>query len=270
LLSNKLLENKQALCNIVKRIACEAGELTLEFFDESGCGDYEIKDNSSPVTEADLKAELFIEKSLKDITPELYMVGEETIEDGREIPDLGQQEYFWLVDPLDGTKEFISGSGDYTVNIALINKGEPVLGVVYAPYTGELYAGCGEGTATRWLEETNNEKSIKVRKPPSKGITVVASRSHGSADDMQKFLEQYKVEKLTKRGSSLKICIVAAGKADIYPRLGPTCEWDIAAGDAILRSAGGVITDLSGNPMSYGHAERKFLNPKFLAKSQYM
>lgn len=262
--SEKLLSHPKALCNIIRRVAIQAGELTLNHFDESGYQGAEIKGDGSPVTIADREAELVIEKELKNITPDIPMVGEEACEQGR-IPDLSGSEYFWLVDALDGTKEFISGSGDYTVNIALIHAGTPLLGVVYAPVKGELYAGCGPGTAVRYMEETDKEKPIQVRTPPAEGLTVVASANHSNEEKLQSFLSEYKVAKLLKRGSSLKICTVAAGKADLYPRLGPTCEWDIAAGDAVLRAAGGIITDLDGNDFSYGHSERKFLNGEFIA-----
>lgn len=263
-MSQKLLEHPAALCNILKRIAIEAGELTLEYFDETGYHGADAKGDGSPVTEADRAAEEVIEKALAGLTPDVPMVGEEAAEQGR-IPDLANADWFWLVDPLDGTKEFISGSGDYTVNIALIHKGVPVVGVVYAPVKGELYAGHGPGTAVRFLEETGIEKSIRVRVPPAEGLTVVASASHGDAQRLDAFLKDYKVAKLLKRGSSLKICAVAAGKADLYPRLGPTCEWDTAAGDAVLRSAGGIITDLDGRDFTYGKAAQKFLNGEFVA-----
>ncbi len=264
-MSEKLLQHLPALCNIVRRIAIEAGHETLKYFDESGFDASKAKDDGSPVTIADHAAEEIIEKALYEILPAVPVVGEELAAAGR-IPEIGGSEYFWLVDPLDGTKEFISGSGDYTVNIALLYKGDPVLGVVYSPVNGELYAGCGEGTAIRWLEDTNKEKSIHVRKPPPGGLTVVASLNHANDKKLEDFLREYKVEKLVKRGSSLKICAVASGKADLYPRLGPTCEWDTAAGDAVLRAAGGYVMTLDNHaPFTYGHARRKFLNPEFVA-----
>ncbi|MCB9989778.1 MAG: 3'(2'),5'-bisphosphate nucleotidase CysQ [Rhodospirillales bacterium] len=252
---------------MIRRVAVEAGELTLDYFEETGMTDVEAKADGSPVTLADQKAEAVIEKALADITPDVPMVGEEATAAGR-IPDLGNTEYFWLVDPLDGTKEFITGSGDYTVNIALIHKAVPVLGVVYAPVKGELYAGHGPGTAVRYLEDSDKEKPIYVRTPPAEGLTVVASLNHSNQQRLDAFLNDYKVAKVLKRGSSLKICAVAAGKADLYPRLGPTCEWDTAAGDAVLRSAGGIITDLQGKDFCYGHCERKFLNSEFIACSE--
>ncbi len=265
-MKKNLLDYPQALVNQIRRLAIAAGEVTLEHFDECGYQGAETKSDGSPVTIADQEAEEIIASGLEDITPGIPMIGEESFADGN-VPDLVGHEYFWMVDPLDGTKEFISGSGEYTVNIALIKSGVPVLGVVYAPAREELYAGCGPGTAIRWLAETDNEKEIYVRRPPSVGLTVVASRNHGSAERMDEFLAGYKVAKLVKRGSSLKICAVAAGKADMYPRFGPTCEWDTAAGHAVLLSAGGKITDFSGRPLTYGKVSEKFLNPEFCAAS---
>jgi len=261
---SRLLENLPALCNMVRRVAVEAGDKTLDYFEESGFMDAEKKNDGSPVTEADRAAEKVIKEALKDILPDVPMIGEESVDAGI-IPDLKNAEYFWMVDPLDGTKEFISGSGDYTVNIALIHKQEPVMGVVYAPLLGDLYAGSIDGGAVRWNEESQKEKPIKVRPAPKEGMTIVASRRHGSAAEMDSFLEDYKIAKVIRRGSSLKICAIAAGKADLYPRFGPTCEWDTAAGDAVLRAAGGVICNEKGKPFTYGHADRKFLNGNFIA-----
>lgn len=261
---SKLLAHPGALCNMIRRVAMEAGSLTLQWFDEAGYQGADLKGDGSPVTEADKAAERVIEKALADIAPGIPMVGEEATAEGR-IPDLSGSDYFWLVDPLDGTKEFISGSGDYTVNIALIHKGIPVIGVVYAPVHGELYAGHGPETAIRYLAEGRTEKRIHVRTPPSEGLTIVASASHGDREKLDSYLKEYKVAKILKRGSSLKICAVAAGKADLYPRFGLTCEWDTAAGDAVLRAAGGAIFDQQNNEFTYGHAARKFLNPEFIA-----
>jgi len=263
---SKILEHPKALCNQIRRVALEAGELTLDYFDETGFDGADAKADGSPVTLADQKAEELIEKALKEITPDVPIVGEEAVSEGAR-PDLSSATYFWLVDPLDGTKEFISGNGDYTVNIALIKDGVPVLGVVYAPTKGELYAGHGQGTALRWLEDSDSEKEIHVRTPPKEGVTVVASRSHENNEKLDEFLSQYKVNKLIKRGSSLKICAIAAGKADLYPRFGPTCEWDTAAGHAVLMSAGGRVVDTEGNFLRYGGADPGFLNPEFIAAS---
>lgn len=242
----------------------------MAYFDPDAVQESWEKEDGSPVTRADRETEDFIRKGLEEMTPGVPIVGEEETSAGH-VPDLSASEYFWLVDPLDGTKEFIAGREEFTVNIALMRfvegVGVPALGVVYAPAKGELYAGCGEGSAIRWLEETDREKPIRTRKAPAEGLTVAASRSHGNPARLEKFLSDYKVARLLRSGSSLKICAVAAGKADIYPRLGPTSEWDTAAGDAVLRAAGGRITDLDGAPLVYGRADRKFINPPFLARS---
>lgn len=204
----KLIDHPEALCNMIRRLAVEAGNVTLEHFDDAGYTGADVKGDGSPVTLADQAAEALIEKALAEMTPDVPMVGEEAVSEGR-IPDLSNTDYYWMVDPLDGTKEFISGSGDYTVNIALIHKDTPVLGVVYAPVPGELYAGFGT-TAIKWMEDTGRDKPITVRDIPRQGLTVVASKSHGSGEKLDNYLSQFKVEKLMKRGSSLKICAVAA------------------------------------------------------------
>ena len=264
---DKLLENLPALCNMVKRIALDAGEIVMKYYD--GYADMQVdqKNDDSPVTLADREAEGFIQMSLENVTPTIPVIGEEAVALGKapSIPE--DQEYFWLVDPLDGTKEFISDGTDFTVNIALIQYGKPVLGVVYAPVLGEMYTGCGPGTAKKWLEESDNEKEISVRTPPAEGLSVVASKSHGDTSRLDGFLEGFKVEKLIKKGSSLKICVIAAAKADLYPRFGPTCEWDTAAADAVLRSAGGHLTDTDGRALVYGGANPKWLNPEFIASA---
>ena len=190
---SKILQHLPALCNQIRRVAVEAGNLTLDYFDESGFQEADAKDDGSPVTIADQKAEELITKALKEITPDVLIVGEEAASDGYR-PDLKDQEYFWLVDPLDGTKEFISGSGDYTVNIALIHKGKPVLGVVYAPVHGELYAASGTGTAIRWMEDSDKERFISVREMPHEGLTIVSSKSHGKGEKLDNFLSHYKIK----------------------------------------------------------------------------
>jgi 3'(2'), 5'-bisphosphate nucleotidase len=198
------------------------------------------------------------------------VIGEEAAAAG-DLPDLSTSDYFWLVDALDGTREFTEGGLDFTVNIALIHKteqgGEPILGVVYAPARGALYAGHGPGTATRWLADSDHEKNINVRSTPKAGITVVSSTRSTDTTRMDQFLSGFKVEKIIRRGSSLKICAIAEGKADFYPRFGAICEWDTAAGDAVLRAAGGLITDMNGQPLTYGHAERTFINPECVASA---
>ncbi|MFP4314175.1 MAG: 3'(2'),5'-bisphosphate nucleotidase CysQ [Alphaproteobacteria bacterium] len=270
--SHKLLQNRKALMNMVRRIAVEAGNLTLDYFENDLAMQADMKTDGSPVTLADKKAEAYITEKLKDLVPGILLVGEETYHKN-DLSSLPEAEYFWLVDPLDGTKEFVSGSGEYTVNIALIHRGNPVIGVVYAPVKGELYCGYheedGEGDAIFWREDDNKEKPISVRRPPEKGLIVIASKNHGDQQQLEEFLQGFKVQKTMKKGSSLKICMIAAGKADLYPRHGPTCEWDTAAAHGVLLAAGGQVTDFEGKPLKYGlrydGPDTKFLNPFFVA-----
>lgn len=253
-----------SVCEAMRSIAIEAGHLTLKYFDPAGGAAAELKKDGSPVTIADRAAEEVIVRALAKLLPDAPVIAEERAEAGG-IPSLAGAGCFWLVDPLDGTREFITGSGEYTVNIALISRGGPVIGVVYSPARRELYAGYGDGTAVRWDEDGGRQQRIHVRKPPSAGLTVVASRHHGSADRLEAFLRDYPVERRITLGSSLKLCAVASGSADLYPRFGPTCEWDTAAGHAILHAAGGSITSLDGRPLTYGHVDRAFVNPEFVA-----
>ncbi len=250
---------------MVRRITVAAGHITLKYHEMVEPHHIDEKGDGSPVTQADHEAEEYIERALRNLTPDIPVIAEEAIGKGN-IPDLGAHDYFWLVDPVDATKEFISGGDNYTVNIGLIHKAVPVLGVVYAPALGLLYAGHGE-TAIRWSEDTDKDKSIRVRSAPAAGLTVMSSQNHADDARMDKFLQGFKVGKILKRSSSLKICMVAEGKADMYPRLGPTSQWDTAAGDAVLRAAGGIVTDIEGKPLVYGRRGKGFENPHFVASS---
>lgn len=264
---SKLLSHPEALLNSVRRIAMEAGEITLDHYEESGFVGAMEKADGSPVTLADKEAEDYITKALLDLVPEVPVVGEETAS-GHGY-NLSAQDYFWLVDPLDGTREFVKGGPEFTVNIALIYKGEPIMGVVYAPVKGELYAAHEALGAFRWLEDTDNQKEIRVRKVPRGGHTVFISKNRDYGTKLDHFLNDYKVEKIIKKSSSLKICAIAAGKGDLYPGFGETCEWDLAAGHAVLKIAGGDIQDFNGKTLTYGHQDRKFINPDFLAASEF-
>ncbi len=268
-MSSKILSHPSALCNIVRRIAEEAGELILDYHE--GVKDMEVnhKVDSSPVTKADQEAEKLIEQSLFNILPEIPVIGEESFASGKRI-NFFEHDYFWLVDPLDGTRAFIAGENEFTVNIGLIYKNSPILGVIYAPAKGELYAGyIGDlgAKAFRYFEDSNTEKDMKVRQMPKQGITVMSSNYCKPVLEQDDLLEKFKVRKVIRRSSSLKICNIANGKADIYPRFGNTCEWDTAAGHAILRAAGGDIRDMNGKPLQYGGANPKLLNPHFIASS---
>ena len=216
------------------------------------------KDDASPVTEADERAEALIVTALDTLLPGVPVVAEEAVAAGR-LPALGRR--FWLVDPLDGTKEFIGRNGEFTVNIALVEDGEPVLGTVFAPAIERLFLGASGVGA--FVEEDGHRRPIRCRAVAPAGLTVVASRSHGDAAALDAFLGGRRVAALTNAGSSLKLCLVAAGEADLYPRLGRTMEWDIAAGHAVLAAAGGRVLTLAGEPLRYGKPGLD--NPHFVA-----
>lgn len=243
----------------VRTIAHEAGQVILRFYNDHMT--VATKSDGSPVTQADSAAEAVILPALHHLTPDIPVVAEEEHGAGR-VPDVSKGR-FWIVDPLDGTKEFISRNGEFTVNIALVEDGRPLLGVVYAPAIGDLYAACGPGTAVHWVEG-RGERPIKVRPRPAEGLTVVASRSHGDPGETDRFLEQYNVKERISCGSSLKFCALAEGKADLYPRYGTTMEWDTAAGHAVLLGAGGrVCVAGTEDPLPYGKPD--FRNPFFVA-----
>lgn len=263
-----LLTHPAALCTIVRRIAVEAGDRILRISEQEGGMVMIEKEDGTPVTKADREAELFIKRALRELTPDIPFVGEEGVSSGLQ-PNIVNHDYCWFVDPLDGTCEFASGGKDFTVNIGLVLKGKPVLGVIYAPALGELYAGFGEGTAIRWTSDTGRDRPIRVRRPPREGITVMASRCRGR-EHLDLYLENRKVERIVRRSSSLKICEVASGKADLYPSFDVTCEWDTAAGHAILNAAGGELVDTQGKELSYGKGDPFFLNPHFIARSIYL
>lgn len=248
------------LLESITKVARDAGDLILEVY----ATDFAVrgKEDASPVTEADERAEALILKALAALAPGIPVVAEESVAAGR-VPDIGSPSgRFWLVDPLDGTKEFISRNGEFTVNIALIEGGDPVLGVVLAPALGRLFAGCRGAGA--FVEDGAGRRTIRCRSVPEAGLTVVASRSHGDAAALDAFLAGRKLASLANAGSSLKLCLVAAGEADLYPRLGRTMEWDIAAGHAVLGAAGGSVRRVdTGAPLTYG--KPGFDNPHFVA-----
>lgn len=216
------------------------------------------KSDQSPLTEADLIANQIILKGLKKLTPEIPILSEESVDD---FSGPNQQSMYWLVDPLDGTKEFINQTGEFTVNIALIRKGKPVLSVVYVPVQDVLYSAEIDQGAYKILAG----ESIKIQasdRLSSQPWRVVGSRSHGT--DMSNWLAQFERYSMMSVGSSLKFCLVAEGQADIYPRFGPTCLWDTAAAQLVVEEAGGKVVDLAGRCLDYSHPE-VLLNPYFLA-----
>ncbi len=229
-----------------------AGEAILEVYARD-C-EARSKPDGSPVTEADERAQEIILERLGSGLPVIAEEGSAAL--GR--PPAGA---FWLVDPLDGTKEFIGRSNEFTVNIALVEDRLPTLGVVLAPAMGRLFA-AAPGVEP-FVEDDQGRREISARTVPAEGATIVSSRSHGDAEALAEFSTTQKVAATVAAGSSLKFCLVAAGEADVYPRFGRTMEWDTAAGDAVLRAAGGRVTDLDGRPLRYG--KPGFANPHFVA-----
>ena len=251
-------------------LALAAGEVIAEIYQTDFVA--ETKADGSAVTTADKLAEEVILAGLKELAPDIPVLAEEAASEGH-IPELG--EMFFLVDPLDGTREFINRTGEFTVNIALINKGRPVLGVVYVPGCDKLYFGIvGEGA---WLQIVPVGTALGVAPPairittrpcPRKGGCAVASRSHRNGET-EDYLTQREIDDFTPAGSSLKFCLIAEGLADVYPRFGRTMEWDTGAGQAVLEAAGGRVLVLEdgheAGPLLYNKKERGFDNPHFVA-----
>jgi len=217
------------------------------------------KPDASPVTEADVRAEQVILQALAKIAPSIPVIAEESVAAGR-LPSIDGGRFF-LVDPLDGTREFISRNGEFTVNVALVDAARPVLGVVHLPALDETYWSDGQSAWRRRGGEA--PVRIRCRRPHGDALVVVASRSHRDART-DAFLADFKVKQLISAGSSLKLCRVAEGSADLYPRLGRTMEWDIAAGHAVLEAAGGSVRTLDGAPLRYG--KQGLDNPDFVAR----
>lgn len=250
------------LLESVATVVLEAGRLVMAVY----ARDFTVaaKDDASPVTEADQRAEALITPALRALLPGVAVVAEEAASAGQApaASELGRR--FWLVDPLDGTREFIQRNGEFTVNVALIEDGRPVLGVVLAPAWGRLYAGAaGLGAFTQVGDDASTRRAIECRMQPAEGLTVLASRSHGDLAALDAYLAGRRVAQVRNAGSSLKLCLLAAGEADLYPRLGRTMEWDIAAGQAVLEAAGGRVEELQGRPLRYG--KPGFENPDFVA-----
>jgi len=242
-------------------IARAAGAIVMEVY----ATEFKVgaKGDASPVTEADHRAEALILPALARVTPGLQVVSEEAACAGA-IPVI-DDERFWLVDPLDGTREFVDRNGEFTVNIALVERGIPVLGVVFAPTSGRLFAGAvGAGAFVE--DESGRRKAIGCRRAPAAGLTVVSSRSHGDLAALDAFLAGCVVASHVNAGSSLKFCLIAGGEADLYPRFGRTMEWDTAAGHAVVVAAGGRVTTLDGTELTYG--KPGFENPHFVARGR--
>jgi 3'(2'), 5'-bisphosphate nucleotidase len=249
----------------VARIARAAGDVVMDIYRRGFA--VRRKADASPVTEADEAAERLIVAGLRALAPDIPVVAEEMAARGQ-ADAIGPR--FWLVDPLDGTREFIARNGEFTVNVALIADGRPVLGVVGAPAQGprgRLYAGVnGPGDRRAWMDDERGRRALRVRAVPAEGLSVMASRSHGDEAALDRLLSGRRVARRVHAGSSLKLCLLAAGEADLYPRLGRTMEWDIAAGHAVLAAAGGSVRTLDGEDLRYG--KPGFENPHFIAAGE--
>ena len=248
----------------VRRIAEDAGAAILDVYEGRVAADLRQKADRTPVTAADEAAETLILAALRDLTPDIPVISEEAAEAGA-LPDISGDR-FWLVDPLDGTKEFLQRNGEFTVNIALIVAGRPVAGVVHAPALRKTWLGVDAGMA--YIAEGDRPpKPIHTRPQPAAGAVVAISRRHGDAAAMDAFLAGIKIGGRVAAGSSLKFCLLAGGQADLYPRFGRTMEWDTAAGHAVLLAAGGRVDRADdGMPLTYG--KPGFENPPFIARGQ--
>ena len=256
------------LLNAVNEIAIAAGSEILDVYNSEQAIEVTTKQDDSPLTDADRRAHLLIVDRLSSLTPDIPLLSEES--DAMDYGLRKSWQHYWLIDPLDGTKEFISRNGEFTVNIALIEEGQSVGGVVHVPVTGVSYFG-GIGIGA-WKQDSNQSGSeaqpISSRSmQENSGVSIVASRRHlGEQLDalVEKLEQQFGKATLLSMGSSLKMCLLAEGSADIYPRLAPTSEWDTAAAHGILSAAGGEIVDLQFQPLRY-NSKPELLNPFFLA-----
>ena len=246
----------KSLVDPIVALAEDAGRAILEVYST----DFEVqsKDDESPLTQADLASHRWIEAGLLSLTPDMPIISEES-----GLPDFeerSQWQRYWLIDPLDGTKEFVNRNGEFTVNIALIDRQRPVLGVVHVPVTGKTYVGC-EGLGAQRRDGDGEPVAIRVAATAGEPPRIVGSRSHRGAS-LDAYLNNLGDHDMVPMGSSLKFCVVAEGGADLYPRLGPTSEWDTAAAQAVVEQAGGHVVTLDGNPMKY-NANADILNPHF-------
>lgn len=267
-MSNRPYQVDTSFLHTVAQIAINAGHCIMSHF--SADVEHEKKADNSPVTAADREAEHIIATGLGELAPDIQIIGEEAC--AVHLPD-SLDETFFLVDPLDGTFEFINGRQDFTVNIGLISQNQPVAGVIYAPARHELFISGADAAyfctiAPNETLQASQLTPIQVRPTPSTdGLIVVASRSHRSPET-ETYLQNFNVTEFMSAGSSLKFCLVAKGQADLYPRHGRTMEWDTAAGHAILNSAGGEVIQLDGSPLTYGKLSRGLDNPYFIARAR--
>lgn len=240
-----------------------AGEAIMQIYDTNF--DIEIKKNSSPLTKADLESHKIITTSLREITPNIPIISEESSD--IEYEERMTWSEYWLIDPLDGTKEFINKNGDFTTNIALIYENRPIFGLIHAPAIDETYWGSEvDGSYFLKSECIKDKERILVSRETDAPLKIITSRSHPS-DELSLKLKKLDDCEVLNVGSSLKFCKIARNKANCYPRLGPTSEWDIAAGDAVLSFAGGGLISLDGKTIKYNMKE-SYINPNFIAYSE--
>ncbi|MEM7426785.1 MAG: 3'(2'),5'-bisphosphate nucleotidase CysQ [Pseudomonadota bacterium] len=248
------------------RIAHEAGKVIMEIYDRNP--EARLKDDRTPVTEADTAAEAHILAGLREICPDIPVISEEAAAEGK-VPEVGDT--FFLVDPLDGTREFLSRNGEFTVNIGLISTGDPVAGIIYTPARSRMFRGqVGHGAEEAAIAPDASTQDaawspMSARKPREGTLVAVASRSHRD-EETDRVLKERGATETVSAGSSLKFCLLAAGEADFYPRMGRTMEWDTAAGQAILVAAGGSVVTEDGAPLTYGKKHRGYDNPHFIAQ----
>jgi 3'(2'), 5'-bisphosphate nucleotidase len=248
--------NLNELINPIVDLAVDAGKAILEVYATDF--DVQVKGDESPLTQADLASHHCIVRGLGVLTPDIPVISEE--EGLPSFAERGQWQRYWLIDPLDGTKEFVNRNGEFTVNIALIDSNRPIFGVVHVPVQDKTYVGC-EGHGSE-LREGGATTSISVAAVSGDPVRIVGSRSHRGAS-LDAFLAKVGESDMLPMGSSLKFCVVAEGRADIYPRLGLTSEWDTAAAQAVVEQAGGKVLELDGKPLSY-NAKEDILNPWFV------
>ncbi|MEQ8734419.1 MAG: 3'(2'),5'-bisphosphate nucleotidase CysQ [Rhodospirillaceae bacterium] len=260
------LKDLESYADQLEPTVLEAGRAIMAVYETDF--DVDTKEDNSPVTAADEASEAIILRDLARIAPEIPVVAEEQCA-AEGFPEF-EGTTFWCVDAMDGTKEFIKRRGDFTVNIGLLVEGVPALGLVYAPVHKTLYRGAicpHTGKRSAFVVRDGQRSVLAVRDIPSDGLTVVGSASHQVKDAMDDYLAGQDVKEMIAVGSSLKFCLVAEGKADVYPRFGPTCEWDIAAGHAVLRAAGGSVKTFDGDDLPYKKEAANYLNGTFLAAS---
>lgn len=250
---------KLPYADAVLDIAIHAGKLIMEYYSGNKAMHVTSKEDLSPVTAADVEANDYIVSALQALMPDIPVIAEEN--ETQATPG----DNFWLVDPLDGTKSFISKSGEFTVNIGLIKSGVPVFGVIYVPAQHVSYFIASDGIPYK-RDANGNTTPIATRKIPAEGMVVVASKSHRTPET-DAYINTLPVASLISAASSLKFCLVAEGKADIYPRFGRTMEWDTAAGHAIVLAAGGTVETVDGKPLGYSKPD--FANPHFIVKGSY-